>query len=492
MERRICTGHGDSNYKHVDVDIGNSDSNEFYMDNCGNVVYITRKAFSGYKEYLHKVEGGHVRSIKYHGKEQKEFLNIRNDHYRKVAIYYLSYDDGNVLPLLIGLGKSGTRNYKCYKRGDIFAQYSQWEALEGDVSTNIQEIAKEIRNAVVLNLSITTGIQYYVNGDPERPPLNNDIKIKVDHRIEQNYNVYRHMLQTLDARIISTKHKNRTIAFMNAKYNLSLKSASVYYWSEDKDHENPLILELSYGSSTVYFRFSLNNLKWNHDGRILDIDTFNNDIDMQNCIHNKAHRVDISSLEKYICSSCNSQTIEIVGEEIRMYYTKCRKVKHYISSGKMSIASFHNNGIFQRGIPSTKNVDHVVVYKYPENGRPILLAIASVDGKRWYKIHMNNLDEWETESGLGGNPSSLEILTKLGEITGNNSASRGGNIAEKYPHARKRHSPEVNTINSDFVLLLIVSTFLLASLAFETYNYLFCPKNSFFRRLYRYVSLCRT
>ncbi|EKX73948.1 hypothetical protein BEWA_039860 [Theileria equi strain WA] len=411
----------------VDIDIGKTDAGGGYRDHCRNTIKVEKRdspsGLNGYKRYTHTFSRScYVGGIYYNGVHQssikvtdaglyKRKVTDAGLYKRKVTVYYLSYDDSNVLPLIVGLEKTWlTDQYYYYKKDDYFATSDQWKDEDRSVSQETQlhpklpGISTKVKELVVLNLTKPNGT-YYANGDQSRtPPTNPTLKIKVTEppeTIHTIYKRYKHSPVTKDTstiRLLSTKTTSTNIPFESPIYRNEYSEAHVYFWEGDNRHRNPLLLELkpTSGASSYYILSGGVGKKWSHisvtPSEVIKV------LDRENCRHNGAHIIDISkkgSYGRYIsypCPGCSSKWIGLSnhGTDYSYYY-------HYLHGGS-SIRGFKDGPTEQSGITFSGRISSVFVYNYPSGpeGIPLLICLpytynswferTSVDSNTWKSV----------------------------------------------------------------------------------------------------------
>ncbi|AFZ79765.1 hypothetical protein BEWA_026140 [Theileria equi strain WA] len=410
-----------SQEKQVCIDTGKTDAGGRYRDQCGNTITVKKvespSGLNGYKRYTHTLTVGHSVGGIYHNGVQQSGIDVSGGGYyeKNVTVYYLGYDESNLVPLIVGLAKTWLPNeYYYYKRRYPLETTSQWNQedydvkQESDLSTKLPEIIKDLNTVVVLNLSQTQGRSYYANGDISPPQANLTFQIEVTGPSTE-YAIYRKYTHKpsggIDAmRLISTKTAFTNIPFEDPRiYTTECTLAYVYYWSLDGGHTSPLLLELtSSDKSSIYYTLS-DGKRWIKQNGIrqrwknTDLQSV---LDRENCGKNGAHQIDISRKSNlafrntsYYCPCCDYKQIGLSthGTDYSYYF-------HNLYRGFFS--RFKNGRTEQSGITFPGIISNVYVYWYPKGseGIPILINIqgsshwferTSIDSSTWRPVSNN-------------------------------------------------------------------------------------------------------
>ncbi|EKX73657.1 hypothetical protein BEWA_036930 [Theileria equi strain WA] len=492
---KTCTSYINAEYLHYsDVNIAKivDDLQTFagYEDSCGNTVIVKREdnqPTDGYKRYLHIVQG-YICDVKYNKDVLHGLEDVKSANYTMADVHYWEHDYGNLLPLLIGL-TTDQKSYTYYSKYNYLSNAEPWVEDCSSLYTSenfgkLPIISKALDDIVLLNLSITAD-SYGVNGQPSSP-VNPDVKIEVaGPNLYRIYNEYRHAPKGLMS-LLSTVHNETNIPFANIQHYNKVSSASVYYWSEDRDHENPLIL-VSTSRDDISYYYAYNNNRWEYVEHKSEVKHFNGDLDRQNCVYNKAHRVDISLSSEYSCMSCNRQKINVKEDVIEIETGKFTRFKHFIKDDeKLSVAYFtFNFGDIQQGLPSLRDVEHVFVYKYPKDGEILLVEVPYEGYSKWYKKSLDKENEWEVEADLDDNSKAEQILKVLKGPNADISAPEEGDKNKIIQTRTNFHADDHPKRHIDFVTPAIVAALTLIAVCFESYNYVYNQKRSCIHSLAR-------
>ncbi|AFZ79804.1 hypothetical protein BEWA_026530 [Theileria equi strain WA] len=409
--------------KHVEIDISNTGYNGNYQDDCKNTIKLEKRdqipGLNGYKKYTHSFPSScSIRGIKHHRVRQKGFsLTDGSDYNKKVTVYYLRYDEGNLVPLIVGLEKStGSDNYYYHERTSPLSTSNQWidkdnleVNQESDLSPKLATISTQLKQFVVLNLGQTNG-NYYANGNPSQAPaINGTLKIEVteSEKIHDCYKKFTHSLETKDSfRVLSTKISRNNIPFNPPVYGTLCSEVFVYYWTGDTYYSQPLLIQL--GEEGKYYTTNSDGNNWTKSEEPNDGD-LKKKLDKLNCEKNKAHQIDISETSgsrstTYNCPSCSLKLITVINYDTNDVSTDYSYYLHYASN---SFSRFKDGQTEQSGIAFTAITSTVFVYHYPKGdyGIPLLIyLLGSASG--WYQRESLGSTAWKPVIGdKPGHPS---------------------------------------------------------------------------------------
>ncbi|AFZ80319.1 hypothetical protein BEWA_031720 [Theileria equi strain WA] len=441
---KTCT---DSEKRYVDINIGKVQDHGSYQDKYRNNINIHKddnKPNSGYKRYTHSFSNGYsIKNINHHGEKQVDIPDPGGGEYKKrVTVYYLKYDESNLVPLIVGLEWTYSDKYDYSRRTDPLVATSKWKgegvdvSQEGQLAPKLIEISAKLSDLVVLRLNAAGGI-YYANGENNAPPTNQNTQIKVTgpSPIHKIYEKYTHTpgggINSL--RVLSTKGtNNKKMPFDPPVYEKKYSEVCVYYWTLDKTFNNPLLVKL--GNEDNYYKYAGSGNNWSKLDNITN-DNLKQNLDRQNCSRNRAHQIDISKNTRgsYTCPGCTSKHIGVSthGRDYSYYF-------HNISGGG-SICGFKDKDKDQIGITFTSIISNVYVYWYPQTSEGIpLLIYLPLSSSSWYQREYIDSDTWKpvidgkpTSPFSGGTAAILNLLeAKLPIVTinvGQTNVNNGGN-----------------------------------------------------------------
>ncbi|AFZ79838.1 hypothetical protein BEWA_026870 [Theileria equi strain WA] len=465
---RTCN---DSGRKSIYIDIGNKSVSGSYTDTCRNKINISVDAsiksntgLTGYKRYTHTPVDRpyYITEIHHHKKPQSSIDVTGGGRYeKKVTVYYLSYDDSNLVPAVVGLEKTrGDNRYDYYTRTNL-STYSPWKGeenhdvdQESQLLSKLTEISPKLNTLIVLNLTQTQGT-YYANGEITKPPDSNqdtNINVTESGKVHNCYERFTHKPGGgIDRmRLLSTKKGGTSIPFEDPMiYTTPYSEAYVYFWEGDSSHTSPLILQL--GESTFY---KLHGKKWKHESGINE-GTLKKKLDKENCAWNQAHVAKIAekgtgSGTNYQCIGC-SKPITVRNYPVIGYSYSI----HYIAGSY--IRRFKDGGTEQIELALTGKISSVYVYHYPlTDGIPLLIRLSgssaiwfekeSIDSNNWKQISNNPQGNY-----LGNNTNILKLLrAKLPTVTidlGKTNATSGSDTEYHYPSGEDEKDKINVTIN---------------------------------------------
>ncbi|AFZ79759.1 hypothetical protein BEWA_026080 [Theileria equi strain WA] len=407
--------------RYVDVNISKTDASRNYTDDCHNNINVSLEAsiknpagLKGYKRYTHTFGSYYLGGINYNGARQVGIPVSLNTYYNKnVIVYYLGYDDGNLVPLLVKLTKSST-NYEYYTRINPLSTSDQWTDQnfsvdqESKLTEKLPGISSQLTELVVLNLTKTSE-SYYANGEDKAPDANKDTQITVEgSEYEKVYKEVIHTPRRSQIRLLSTKGANsKNIPFEDSNvYTTPYNSAHVYFWEGDSGHIKPLLLGLESSESHTYFKLTKDCSKWEiNNSAISDL---KGELDKQNCYKNKAHVIDISKNSGTSSYQCLTTGCTVSITFVNHPYTYYSRTLHSVFDD--SIRRFKNKEAEQTGINSPEGTNQVYVFLSPSgsNGIPLLIHYSS----SWYQRTSLDLAEW-TEVQGPDKPGSVFEQTKI-------------------------------------------------------------------------------
>ncbi|AFZ80961.1 hypothetical protein BEWA_003690 [Theileria equi strain WA] len=393
--------------RYVDIDISKTEGNGSYTDSCQNHINFHKddNKPKGYKKYAHTPRTGYyIGNISYNSNKQDGFpLNPGVSYYNKnVVVYYLRYDDDNVLPLLVVITKN-QKSYEYYKKDDYFLTSNQWTREVGirndsKLSTAFSGIGKSLTTVIVLKIDQVTNGNYRANGTEKPPEANKDTQITVEGSAYKDvYKKYKHTpsggINSL--RILSTKKGVTSIPFDPPVYGTEYSEAHVYYWNGDSSHKNPLLLELKQTTSS-YSYYTLSSIsttdkKWKPKS---DIETSNikDKLDRLNCENNGAHVIDISKKDTSGSYQCLTTGCTVSITFVNHPYTYYSRTLHSVFDD--SIRRFKDEGTEQTGINSPEGTNQVYVFHYPKGPHGIPLLIYLPDSDKWYQRESLTSTKW--------------------------------------------------------------------------------------------------
>ncbi|AFZ80023.1 hypothetical protein BEWA_028730 [Theileria equi strain WA] len=388
------------------------------------------------------------------------------------SVYYSDLDKGECFPLAISLcEKDEVCEY--FKREDYSTPCEKW--VKCTKVTNENQLCDEIK-VLCENLKNFAIIQ--TNVDDEGYPFNvdystaDDLEIAVSTYNQDENKVYdkftHHMKNGTLLNILTTKHNGNYIKFKSHFLPIKCMEASVYFWSRDKGHKNPLILELKSSQSSISPYFVYDKDCWKNvkliSGGVRGI------LDKQNCLVNHAHIVDISEkiTGSYPCpSGCNKGFINVITSDFRGYSVS----KHYSSSGLLSITQTRYDYKDQIGLPTLLGVECIYVFHYPEGtANASLLYIPSGKGS-WYKRKSG--DVWELEPDLDHRFVNYpaKILYKLQELS--------RTLAHKSESVGPRASSESTSENASITMAAVIGVMVGCFIGLEIMTMIKTPRSSF-------------
>ncbi|EKX73385.1 hypothetical protein BEWA_054410 [Theileria equi strain WA] len=241
------------------------------------------------------------------------------------------------------------------------------------------------------------GWKYRINGQNDSPfDINVMMTVHENDVFEYKKFVHTYVELQKPVRFLSTRRKDKHIPFEDSSlYKGEYLMASIYYWTADKTHKRPLLLELySKDKNLTYYVLNYDSSEWEkmHAPKL----KIGERLDLQNCGCNNVHVVDLSktpeSTTNYFCSSCRNNNIVV------MCYTStsCKYYRHRIG-GHGKISKFTDGTNEQGGFEPMPNINEVFVHCYPSsNGRPLLVHIPTADEEnQWYKRDNINNNIWK-------------------------------------------------------------------------------------------------
>ncbi|AFZ79565.1 hypothetical protein BEWA_024140 [Theileria equi strain WA] len=410
-------------YIYVDVDISKTSDNGNYTDNCHNSISFSKvndKPEKGYKRYTHTpvVRSHYIGGINYNGEKQGSIPVTVGGYYNKnLTVYYLGYDEGNLVPLVVGITKSGT-SYEYYTKVDYFVTSGRWTkektiTQERQLSTKLQEISRGLTTVIILKIDQVTNGNYRANGTEKPPEANKDTQITVEgYAYEKVYKRFTHAPtgRISAMRLLSTKNAGNTIPFNPPVYESEYMEACIYYWNGDFWYSNPLLLELKSKSGTLsYYTLSDGvDKKWKSESGI-QTDKIKDKLDQLNCEKNNAHVIEISKKNKTSSYQCLTEgcNVSIIFANIGNYEYYSQTI-HSIDS---SIRRFQDKGIEQTGINSPEGATQVYVYHCPKGpeGVPLLIYLPG-SSNSWFQRRSLGSTEW---TDVGNKPSNYKDDTNI-------------------------------------------------------------------------------
>ncbi|AFZ80409.1 hypothetical protein BEWA_032620 [Theileria equi strain WA] len=401
------------NKAEIDIDIGQTKPSGNYTDKCNNEISVHKddnKPTNGYKKYTHTPVNKpyYISEINYNGIKQDgtRYGTIRvtaSGYYEKrVTVYYLRYDESNLVPLIVGLEKtSKDNNYDYYTRTNLSTS-SPWTEEDSSIteeyklSTKLTAITTQLqlKQLVVLNLSQTDG-EYYADGTRSPPKANPTTQVHVtQYTYETVYKKCVHKLPGGKIRLLSTKTTFRSIPFESPIYGSEYSEAYVYFWEWDKTYINPLLVQLG----NDYYITDNGGTIWTKHGDIAS-GNIREKLDEQNCTRNKAHIIDISQKGRfgrytfYPCPSCSYKKIKVLNYDATSDYSYF----YHISDGYIS--RFTNNKTLQTGIKFPQANRQAFVYRYPSGpeGIPLLVRISGF-ASGWFERDPLDSNTWKQVS----------------------------------------------------------------------------------------------
>ncbi|EKX72405.1 hypothetical protein BEWA_048720 [Theileria equi strain WA] len=389
---------------HLDVDIAKSADDELYKEVDGNGIEVKRECsvnILGFKKYIHRPKDKYIGGVR-HNKEPLNFpyLDFKSGSYKEVDVYYLDYDEGNVLPLLIGLlNDGGSCDY--YKRVKYDTPNSQWLEVDNvgtdgsKITEELESIFEEIKDIVVIKLDGTSG--YYTNGDPSQPPkANPTTQVQVtQYTYETVYKKCVHKLPDKKLRVIYTRTSDKNIPFDPPVYGTGYSEVSVYFWEGDSSHAKPLLLELKPAPDTSSY-YTNSNGKWvKQEG---GHDNLEKNLDKQNCRWNNAYVVNIAKTDSYPCVCCSACEIQVTSVKA-FGYIHCM---HRVSTS-FSVSKVMDGAFIQTGLPISTDIDVLNVYHYPAHlGKPLLIRYSSKGTDHCYMRDSRSKKSWSPVPGDKG------------------------------------------------------------------------------------------
>ncbi|AFZ79516.1 hypothetical protein BEWA_023650 [Theileria equi strain WA] len=417
-----------TNGTHVDIDISKTAVGGKYKDACDNTINVENeenKPEKGYKKYTHSFSSNcSIKNINHNGTKQNGFPLTETVEYNKgVAVYYLSYDATNALPLIVGLEKStGTDNYYYYKKDSYSLISNQWTGEDPEITEEhqlpekLKEIIKNLTTVIILRVDHVKNNTYFASGDTSPPPtINETLKIEVTgpSPIHKIYEKYTHTPVTAGSniRLLSTKTSSKNIPFDPPVYEKKYSEAYVYFWEWDKTFSNPLLIQLGDGNTSVYYTYYSGSNSWRNPGNITD-SNLKDKLNEQNCEKNDAHVIDISKTSDgpYECPSCNYKQISVTEMTSTYGY-----YLHVVSNGYIS--RLKNGGAEQAGIKLPKDANQVFVFCSPKtSGNPLLIGLSATSDQSnvWYQ-RIKDPDTW---SGVPKDRQPTGQDDEDGEISG--------------------------------------------------------------------------
>ncbi|EKX73074.1 hypothetical protein BEWA_016350 [Theileria equi strain WA] len=425
-----CNNSGGWEASHVNVDISETKANGAYSDSCGHSIRITMEEDNpskGYKVYTHSFYGhtGAFYGIKYTANAQK-LPGIQTYYGKGVYVYYLSYDCGNKIPLMLGL-RSLVSTTEYYKRSDYFSTPKNW-TRETSIKNNgdglvaaLEIISKTLKEVIILNLDETEDQStYYVDGSNSPPGVNDDVIICVSSLIYQNsYQQYKHSLQNNSTfRPLSTIYKGESVQFDDPNiYTFQCSSASLYYWVSNHPNSRPLLLELVPKSGTCkYYRLgtTLDGKIWKLDKRIAT-QNLKEELDTLNYADTMTHQIDITKNTtcSYKCFTTGCNVSINATHSSREHYSQTIQS---VETGY--IYQFSAGAINQGGIRSQYGVALVYIFHYPKGDDGVPLLIHLPDTSAWYARVKTKSSSWTSVSqNIPKDPSDepriLDILKEV-------------------------------------------------------------------------------
>ncbi|EKX73649.1 hypothetical protein BEWA_036850 [Theileria equi strain WA] len=435
-----------------------------FLKNAIGIEKTDDRPTDGYKRYTHRPVSKpySIGGIYYNGKQQSTIpVTASGDYKKSVTAYYLKYDEGNLVPVVVGLEKStGSDNYYYHKRRNPLVVTSSWETefdiyQESDLSPKLATISTQLKQFVVLNLGQTNG-NYYANGEISKPPPTNpntQIEVTGPNYIHTIYKRYKHSPAggINRMRLLSTKTTSKNIPVNPHVYRTEYTSANVYYWKEDSRHTKPLLLGLE-STDTAYFRLNKDSSEWESCGKALS--DLNGELDRENCTWNDAHVLDISQKSNYNCPSCIYKQVKVTN-----YGDNCATSEYSYSHLVGSFFRFKDGVTEQTGINFPQSTTLVFVYYYPKGSEGIPLLVYLQDSSdKWYQRTSLDLTEWtEVSQGKPDGPTnSSEILqllkaklptvtidiSKTDAQTGYEDPSEGGEVKQQIKVTRQNLEDE--------------------------------------------------
>ncbi|EKX72174.1 hypothetical protein BEWA_046380 [Theileria equi strain WA] len=409
-------------WNYVNVEINQTKSS--YKDACGNEIKVYNldgDKFPGYRLYVHKIPQGQfwLGGIYHRDKQQTGFGYIHKYH-TDVKTYYVDYDYGYLVPLLLGLKRF---DHDYYERENYITGSGNWKKCNiiddnTRVKNKLNDLSKNLKEFIVVKTD-ASGKTYYANGKTSSAPkVNGEISITVSSSVYDGaYKLYKHVRKDNDTiRVLSAMHSDVNVPFDYPVYGTKCSEVLVYYWEGDSSHTNPLLLELkqTLNTSQSYYRLSSGGTdkKWTPAG-VINAGNLKDNLDKLNCEKNKAHVMDISKAESttYNCSGCGNTRITVVDSKITA--EDYIKTTHKIENGDM-IGKLASNGYGQDGINYTKDRNTVTVFRYPLSGEPILLYYSGT----WYKkaIKTNQWKEITNQKVPADDNSTFDIKKILLDV----------------------------------------------------------------------------
>ncbi|EKX72442.1 hypothetical protein BEWA_049090 [Theileria equi strain WA] len=198
------------------------------------------------------------------------------------------------------------------------------------------------------NIEVDSKGRYYYKSDNKEVILK-----KEDYPIKYGpYKKLTHTLQGVGIKSIAHNGVPQTVFPDNIS---GWESVTVYYWSGDTNHNQPLLLELKPTTgSHSYYALNTDRNKWSTWKKDTDAaGTLRERLNKQNCKKNGAHIMDLSRRGSYQCPGCVCEWIAVSSLPVPLYNYK--RFKHYISSANTSITRFKDNENDQVGLPSIKH-----------------------------------------------------------------------------------------------------------------------------------------
>ncbi|AFZ79465.1 hypothetical protein BEWA_023140 [Theileria equi strain WA] len=217
----------------------------------------------------------------------------------------------------------------------------------------------------------------------------------------------------------------------------NVTEVAVYYWShlDNKDETTPLLLEVKYGGTTIYYVSSGSSNDWIYHG-ILQGPALEQKLDDLNCQHNSAVTIDLSkglsnSQTKYCCSGNHTDgthnRITVTSTQVR-----CNKQDHIsthltyykhetnLGNGVQLAAIKYNDSTGQRKrlklgsliLPTKQSVKVAVYAFYCKDSVPKLIYVEGRDPNvtGWYK-------KPNSRDNNSGDEQWIEVLSVFLSIT---------------------------------------------------------------------------
>ncbi|EKX72273.1 hypothetical protein BEWA_047380 [Theileria equi strain WA] len=207
--------------------------------------------------------------------------------------------------------------------------------------------------------------------------------------------------------------KIRDIMHNRRKYNISsttLSTVSVYYWVYDREHENPLLIELGDRTScyAVEHSDSLKNVNSLSKYSLIQL------LDGFNCIYNNAHNIDLSRIHDYVCifEGCR-EVIAVNSTPFCNYIKHSHSIPHKNNGFKISALIYRGKRAMNIPIPAYAIKSFSVYYSTCDVllSYPLIVEFeqAEENGYEFYKI---GGELWKVVPMKEG-PSSSEENNKI-------------------------------------------------------------------------------